>query len=356
MDITFAVDILQEFCTKLLAGTGVPWEEAEIVAKVLVDTSLDGIDTHGISRLPIYLTRLQNGRINAKPNIKITQTAPAIAILDGDNGLGQLAAVRAMEKAIELAGQAGVGVVPARHSNHFGAATYYCKLAVHAGMIGMALTNSPSGIPPWGGRKPYFGTNPISFGFPTGDTPIVVDMSSSNVARGNIILAAREGRSIPEGWAIDGDGKPTTNAEKALEGAVLPLGGAKGYALALAVEMFSGIISGSSFGHHVGWIYDDSLEPTNVGHFFIALNVENFMPMPEYVDRVEQMKSEIRSAPLAEGFDGILLPGERKQMKAAKRAREGIPVGNGLLKELNEIAVSLGIMTLKPCRGEQLPC
>ncbi|MGI6553463.1 MAG: Ldh family oxidoreductase [Clostridia bacterium] len=355
MNTTFAADVLQEFCAELLAGTGVPWKEARIVAEVLVDTSLDGIDTHGISRLPIYLTRLQNGRINVKPQIKITQTAPAVAILDGDNGLGQLVAVLAMEKAIELAGRVGVGVVPARHSNHFGAATYYCKLAVRAGMIGMAMTNSPAGIPPWGGKKPYFGTNPISFGFPTADTPVIVDMSSSNVARGNIILAAKEGRPIPEGWAIDGDGKPTTDAKKALEGAVLPLGGAKGYALALAVEMFSGIISGSSFGHHVGWIYDDSLKPTDVGHFFLAFNIESFMPRGEYVERVEQMKGEIKSVPLAEGFDAILLPGERKKRKAEIRVREGIPVEGNLLKELNEIAVSLGVKTLQPLSSEQLP-
>ncbi|MCG8403466.1 MAG: Ldh family oxidoreductase [Firmicutes bacterium] len=337
---------LQKFCTNLLKGTGVPDEDANLVADVLVDTSLDGIDTHGVSRLPVYLTRLQSGRINAGPDIKATSTAPAVAVLDGDNGLGQLVAVRAMDKSIELAREAGVGVVPVRHSNHFGAATYYCKMAAAAGMIGMAFTNSPAGIPPWGGRKPYFGTNPVSFGFPTADNPVVVDMSSSNVARGNIILAAKEGRPIPEGWAIDADGKPTTDAQKALAGAVLPLGGPKGYALALAVEMLSGVVSGAAFGHHVGWIYDDSPEPTDIGHFFIAINISPLMPTPEYMDRVEQLKTEIRSVPLAEGFNSILLPGERKQMKASERAREGVPVGAALLQELNDIAVSLGVNPL----------
>ena len=169
------------------------------------------------------------------------------------------------------------------------------------------------------------------------------------------ILSWLHSRPIPEGWAIDGDGKPTTDAKKALEGAVLPLGGAKGYALALAVEMFSGIISGSSFGHHVGWIYDDSLKPTDVGHFFLAFNIESFMPRGEYVERVEQMKGEIKSVPLAEGFDAILLPGERKKRKAEIRVREGIPVEGNLLKELNEIAVSLGVKTLQPLSSEQLP-
>ncbi len=346
MEHKFKPEVLQTYCTNLLAGAGMPREEAEIAARVLVDTSLDGIDTHGISRLPVYLTRLQNGRINARPQIKVEHTAPAVAILDGDNGLGQLVAVRAMEKAIELARQTGAGIVPARHSNHFGAATYYCKMAADAGMVGMAFTNSPPGIPPWGGKKAYFGTNPISFGFPTGENHVVVDMSSSTVARGNIILAAREGRPIPEGWAIDADGRPTTDAQKALEGAVLPVGGPKGYALALAVEMLSGILSGAAFGPHVGWMYDDSLEPTNIGHFFIAINIVLLMPLDEYTARVEQMKSEIRAVPLAEGFDRILLPGERKHAKAARRARGGIPVSKSLLAELNRIAASLGVEEL----------
>ncbi|MFA7468696.1 MAG: Ldh family oxidoreductase, partial [Desulfotomaculaceae bacterium] len=144
----------------------------------------------------------------------------------------------------------------------------------------------------------------------------------------------------------DGEGRPTTDPGKALEGAVLPLGGAKGYALALLVETFAGIISGSAFGHHVGWIYDDSLEPTNVGHFVIALNVEKFMPFEEYLNRVEQMKAEIRSVPLADGCNRILLPGERKQEKANRRIEEGIPVKAGLLEELNQLAAALGVEQL----------
>ncbi|SFR09638.1 Ldh family oxidoreductase [Desulfoscipio geothermicus] len=341
-------EYVQKFCAHLLEGTGVPREDAEIVATVLVDTSLDGIDTHSISRLPVYLTRLQNGRINARPNIKPTRTAPSVVVLDGDNGLGQLVSVRAMEKAIETARETGVGVVSARHSNHFGAATYYCKMAADAGMIGMAFTNSPPGIPPWGGKKPYFGTNPISFGFPKKGDPVVVDMSSSTVARGNIILAAKEDRPIPEGWAIDADGRPTTDAQEALKGAVLPIGGPKGYALALAVEILSGVVSGAAYGSHVGWIYDDSLEPVNIGHFFIAMNIEPLMPMHEYMVRMEQMVSEIKAVPKAQGCDHILLPGERKQMKAIQRLREGIPVNARLLNELNNIATSLGVEKINP--------
>lgn len=348
MEYRIPASQVQEFSTRLLAATGVPREHAQIVADVLVNTTVQGIETHGISRLPVYLTRLQNGRINNKPDIKINRTARAMAVVDGDNGLGQLVAVRAMKQAIGIAGESGVGVVAVRHSNHFGAATYYCRMAANADMIGIAFTNSPPGIPPWGGKKAYFGTNPIAFGFPTARTPIIVDMSSSTVARGNIIMAAKDGRVIPDGWAIDADGKPTTDPREALKGAVLPLGGPKGYALAIAVEMLAGVVSGSAYGDNVGWIYDDKLEPADVGHFFIALSINPLMPLSEYISRVENMKREIRSVPLAENVERVLLPGERKEIKAAERAKNGIPVTESLLEELNEIAASLGMEKLLP--------
>jgi LDH2 family malate/lactate/ureidoglycolate dehydrogenase len=342
----FSVETLTRFCRELLVAVGVPGEDAEVVAGVLIDTSLEGIDTHGISRLPIYLSRVRNGRINARPRITVERSG-AVAVVDGDNGLGQLVAVRSMEVAINLAAEYGVGFVATRRSNHFGAASYYCKMAARRQMIGMAFTNSPPGIPPWGGRKPYFGTNPVAFAFPTDKHPVVVDMSSSTVARGNIILAAKEGREIPSGWAIDADGRPTTDPGKALEGAVLPVGGAKGYALALAVEVMSGIISGSAYGPEVGWIYDDSLEPVNIGHSFIAIDISRLMPVETFHERMADMIRGIKAVPLAEGFERIFIPGERRQIKAQARMNEGIPVSENLLKELNELARELGVRPLE---------
>jgi len=341
--LTVSAADLHKFCTDLLIGAGVPSADAGTVAAVLVDTSLEGIDTHGVSRLPAYLRCLQKGRIKAAPEIRVIRSAPAVAVVDGDNGLGQLVAVQAMEKAIELAGESGVGVVAVRRSNHFGAASYYCKMAAARGMIGLAFTNSAPGIPPWGGRKPYFGTNPISFAFPAVDGPIVVDMSSSSAARGNIILAAGEGRSIPEGWAIDADGRPTTDPRKALEGAMLPVGGPKGYALALAVEILCGVVSGAAYGPRVGWMYDEGLQPTDVGHFFTAIDIAPFMSMPEYLSRIGGMKTEIKAVPLVEGADRILLPGERRRMTADRRRQEGIPVPPSLMNELNDLAVRLNV-------------
>lgn len=344
--MNFSADQLLQFCSNLLQGVGVPKADADIVADVLVDTSLEGLDTHGISRLPIYTTRIQNGRINPKANIKVDKTAAAVAVIDGDNGLGQLVGVKSMEVAINLAKEAGVGAVSVKRSNHYGASSYFCKQAAKAGMIGLAFTNTPSGIPAWGAREAYFGTNPIAFGFPTEDKPVVVDMSSSIVARGNIILAAKQGKPIPEGWAIDGEGRPTTDAKAALAGAVLPMAGPKGYAMALAVEIMSGIISGSAFGKQVGWIYDESTEPVDIGHSFIALDVSKFMPLHEFTGRMGQMITEIKESPKAEGTIEIFIPGERRVLKAKARSQEGVPVPDQLLNELNQLAQSAGVPAL----------
>lgn len=345
MILNYPVDKVQQFCHELLVATGVPDEDANIVASVLIDTSLEGIDTHGITRLPIYLSRLQSGRINAKPNVTVVKSG-ALAKIDGDNGLGQLVALRAMEAALEQAREFGIGLAVAKRSNHYGASSYFCKMATQQGMIGFTFTNAPSAISPWGGRRPYFGTNPIAFGFPNQDFPVVVDLSSSHVARGNVILALNEGRSIPLGWAIDKEGRPTTDPKEALEGAVLPVGGAKGYALALAVEVMAGILSGSAIGDEVGFIYDHNTEPADVGHSFIAIDVSRLMPDDMFQDRMSGMIKGIKSIPLAEGSEEIRIPGEKRQRTAQGRARSGIPVNEALLRELNEAAVKLGVQPI----------
>lgn len=345
MDQCFSFQKIDHFCQSLLTASRVPEDEAKIVSSVLVQTSLDGIDTHGISRLPVYLKCLSNGRINPKPAIQ-KKGSTAVVNVDGDNGLGQLVAYRAMEIAIDLAKIYGIGFVTVKNSNHFGAASVYCKMATRKQMIGQVYTNTPSAIPPWGGIAPYLGTNPIAYGFPNGDQPVVIDMSSSTVARGNIILAANEGRTIPEGWAIDKYGKPTTNAKTALEGSILPIGGAKGYALALAVEVMSGIISGAAYGKHVGWMYDDDVEPVNIGHSFFAMDISQLMPVDDFIQRMRDMIREIKETPKAEGMKEIRIPGERRKLIAEKRKKEGIPINDGLLKELNVVANKLGVPRL----------
>jgi len=337
---------LEEFCRHLLVRAGMTEAEAAVVAAVLVDASLEGVETHGVSRLPVYVRCLRRGRINPRPQLAVRRDG-AVALVDGDNGMGQLVGVRAMEVAVQLAREYGVGAAAVKRSNHFGAASYYCKLAARAGMVGVAFTNSSPGIPPWGGRRAYLGTNPIAFAFPGPEYPVVVDLSSSTVARGNIILAAREGKPIPAGWALDREGRPTTDPRAALEGAVLPVGGAKGYALALAVEVMAGILTGASFGPRVGWIYDDGLEPADVGHFFLALDIGRFLPREEFVARLGMMIREVKAVPLAEGYNEIFVPGERRFLRAQKQRLEGIPLEPGLIAELNRLAAEAGVEPLE---------
>lgn len=232
-------------------------------------------------------------------------------------------------------GNAGVAV---RNSNHFGTATYYCQMACREGMALIVMSNSPPGIAPWGGRSAYFGTNPIAFGFPTKrKPPVIVDMSSSLVARGRIILAAKQGLPIPEGWAIDEEGVATTDAEAALKGAVLPLGGAKGYALALAVEIMSGVLSGAAFGPHVNNLYKDGDPPAKVGHSFVLLDVSRWMQVDKYYERMEQFLREIKASPRAKGIEEIYYPGERRYLTYLENKDKGIALPETVREELESL-------------------
>ncbi len=329
---------LRHFCEEVFVSLGVLREDAEVAADSLVRANLEGTDSHGISRLAIYARRMREGRISARPKIGVERSGSVLRV-DGGNGLGQVASYRALEVAIPVARETGIVGVAVRNSNHFGTAAYYCQMACREGMALIATTNSPPGIAPWGGKKAYFGTNPIAFGFPTRrEPPVIVDMSSSVVARGRIILAATEGQKIPEGWAIDEEGVETTDAAAALKGAVLPLGGAKGYALAMAVEIMSGVLSGAAFGPHVTNLYKDDDPPANVGHSFILLDVARWMPLDDYYARMEQFLEEVKAVSRAREVEEVFYPGERRYLTYLKRAKEGVALPVAVREELDLLA------------------
>ena len=308
-----------------------------VVADSLVRANLEGTDSHGVSRMGIYTARMREGRISARPDVKIEHSGSVLRV-DGGNGLGQVASYHALKAAFPVAREAGIAGVGVRNSNHFGTAAYYCQMAIREGMSLIAMTNSPPGIAPWGGKKAYFGTNPIAFGFPTRrEPPVIVDMSSSVVARGNIINAAREGEPIPEDWATDEEGKATTDAEAALKGAVLPLGGAKGYALALAVEVMSGVLSGAAFGSQVNNLYRDGDSAANVGHSFIVLDVSKWIDLEEFYGRMEKLLEEIKATPHAPGVEEILYPGERRYATHQEKMQGGIPLPSAVREELEKL-------------------
>lgn len=346
-------EILRKFIAEALHKAGVSWPEAQVIAEILLDADLEGKPSHGISRLPVYVSCLKRGRMNSAPAIECRQIAPALGRVDGDNGLGLLVGARAMTFAMELADKSGAGFVAVKRSSHFGTAAYYCRMAAEAGKIGLALTNAPSGVSPWGGRSAFLGTNPIAMAFPGRDSRhVVVDLSTSVTARGRIIQAAKAGQPIPEGWAVDQDGRPTTDAKAAMQGAVLPMAGPKGYALGLAVEILCSVLTGAAFGPHVGWMYDGSLKPVDVGHAFLAIDVAPLMDVAVFTSRLEDLVKEIKEVPLAYGHQEIFIPGERGRLAAFKH-RDGLDITEPVLGELEALAGELGLAPLSAMAEER---
>jgi LDH2 family malate/lactate/ureidoglycolate dehydrogenase len=331
-------DLLRDFCSEVLEKLGLSKESASITSEHLVWADLMGINSHGVTRLGIYAKRIQLGLVNARPNIRIVKETPSVAVLDGDNGLGQVVGVKAVEIAIDKASKSGVGVVGIRHTTHFGCAGYYALKAIEKDMIGIVMSNAPSTMAPWGAKVPYLGTNPIAFGIPTREPPpILLDMATSIVARGKIILAAKEGKTIPEGWAVDPEGEFTTDPESALKGAVLPFGGPKGSGIALMIDIFSGILSGAEFGPHIGSLYDDFSKPQNVGNFIMVFNISNFCPIDEFKEKIEKMRQEIKGLPKARGVEEILLPGEIEFKRYIENKKSGILLSPEIIRELKEV-------------------
>jgi len=289
---------------------------------------------------------LRSGRIKAVADIVPERRAAPLGAVDGGNGLGLLVADQAMRFAMALADESGAGFVTVRNSSHCGAASFFCRQATGQGKIGLAFTNAPSAMPPWGGAAPFFGTNPIAVGFPGPEgEDVVVDLATSVTARGRIIQAAREGVPIPEGWALDREGRPTVDPQQALTGALLPMAGPKGSALALVVELFAGVLAGAAVGPHVGWMYDGQADPVNIGHAFLAVDVAPLMALPLFTARVAHLVAEMKAQPLVAGGGGIAIPGERGRRMADQRAA-GIEIPGAVLAELGACAREVGVAPL----------
>jgi LDH2 family malate/lactate/ureidoglycolate dehydrogenase len=330
---------LKTFALSLSKKYGINENDAEIFVDNLIDANLTGVDTHGMTRLSIYLKRIKLGLINPRPEMNFEQKFPVAAVLNADNGLGQVAGVKAINKAIEMAKTFGLGAVGVRNSQHFGALGYYCNIAAQNEVICLAFTNAEPALPAWGSYEAYFGTNPIAMGVPVKeDVPVIIDLSTSIVARGKIITASKQKKAIPEGWALDPEGNPTTDADKALAGSVLTMAGPKGYALAMMVDILSGVLSGSGFGRNVHSMYKDLKNPANVGHFFLCLNIEAFMPKDKFYGKIRKMKEEIKNSSLRNGAETIRVPGEKKAYSKAEKNKTGILLAADVLEELKALA------------------
>ncbi len=341
MSITVSAADLTRFVVLILTRLDVPGPDATVVADCLVSAELEGHGSHGVMRLPFYANRVRKGLIDPHPRMRVDHHRVATATLDAGNALGPLAGRRAMELALHAAQDAGLGMCAVRASNHLGALSYYVKQASACGMIGLAFTNTPPAMAPPGGKEPYLGTNPIAAAVPASGHPLVIDLATSQVARGQILRAAKAEQDIPLGWALDPDGLPTTNATTALSGSLVPLGGTKGFALALLVEVLSGVLSGAGVGPEVSGTFAPSDSPSNVGHSMIAIDPQAFGD--GFTERVDGLCRSIRNTPGADPATPVRLPGDRAHEERVRRQQEGIVLLDRVAADLSELAREVGV-------------
>jgi len=327
---------LREFCQAVLVRVGLSASDAEILSDSLVESNLRGVDSHGVVRLSHYVKAMKEGSISTAPKLKMRRVAPSGAILDADHGPGQVAALKAMEEAIRLARKTGVGLVGVKNSGHFGAAAYFAMQALNYDMIGIATTQVEADMVPFGAKKPYLGNSPIAIAVPANkELPIVLDMATSTVTYGKILLAAQEGKEIPSDWGVDKEGSPTTDPKKVR--GLYPMSGHKGYGLALVLDVLAGILFGSPFGPYVKGIYFSPSVPQTIGHLLAAINISVFVPVERFKSTVDRMIKEIKALEPAKGFNEVLLPGEKEARTKKKRLEEGIPLEEGICSELRSL-------------------
>lgn len=344
VEIKFSVDRLEKFCYGVFHNAGVPSENARAVASSLIQADLRGVDSHGVVRTMIYIERLRKKMIDPLAEPKIVSESESTVLIDGQNNFGAVVGLKALDVAMDRAKRYGSSIVGVRASNHFGTCAFYALKAIQKGLILIVMSNASQTMPPTGGIRPFIGTNPFAVGIPAGsEIPFILDMATSVVARGKLIVAAQKDKSIPLGWAIDKHGKPTTNAVEGLEGAVLPVGGAKGYGISMFIDILSGILTNAGFGKYVNNMYENWDEPQNVGHFFIAIDINRFMPIELFKERMDQYIQEIKAEPKASGVKEILIPGEIEHRLSEERKNSGIELPKNVVKELEQIGKLYGI-------------
>lgn len=335
---------VEQYVKEVFIAAGLNEEESAETAGHLITANLRGVDSHGLQRVSTYVERLNRGLIAGNVTIHVERDTPVSALVNGNNGIGQYIAKQALELGMIKARQNGVGIIGMHNANHTGMLAYYTEWAARNDLIVFATTNAPSNMAPFGGKRKYFGTNPFSFAFPAGEeAPFVLDMATSVVAKGKIILAMKNNKPIPVGWAIDKQGAPTTDAREAYEGLVLPLGGPKGYGLAFMVDIFSGVLTGANWGPHIGDLYFNFDSPQNLGQFFYIMRPDLFIEMSQYKQRMDQAIREVRAVEKADGVERIYIPGEIESELRNKRLAEGIPLTDEIIDELRRAGESVGI-------------
>jgi LDH2 family malate/lactate/ureidoglycolate dehydrogenase len=345
----FSAKVITKFICQAMVATGMPRADARIVAELMTEADVNGSDGHGIFRLPGYIRRIKEGGLNLQPNIKIDKERSGMALVDGDNAQGHLVMRFCAEVAIKKARDSGVAWVGAHASNHAGPASLYAKMPIAENMIGLYVAiGNANHLPPWGGIEMLLSTNPIAIAVPGMDSPpIVLDMATTVAAYGKVKTAAQRGEKMPQGWMIDKQGEPLTDPNKSGDGFLMPIGGPKGYGLALMFGLLAGTLNGAAFGKNIIDFNADFKTPTNTGQFIIAINIAAFGDVNSFKKNVDVIYRTMKASATLPGYDEVFLPGEQSYRKRQDREANGVPVHNSLLVSLNNLADSLGIPKLE---------
>ena len=343
-----AGDRLSTFIAAAFEAVAVPNADAHTIAQLMTQADINGSEGHGVFRLPQYIRRIKGGAVNVKPNSRIERELAGMALVHGDNGMGHLVMKLAAEKAIEKAKTAGVAWVGARWSNHAGPAALYAMMPAQHNMIGLYMAvGSANHLPPWGGLDMLLSTNPIAVAVPAGEEPaVILDMATTVAAYGKVKTKAQRGEMMPEGWMMDRDGKPLTDPKRANEGFLLPIGGYKGYGLALVLGLLAGNLNGAAMGKDVIDFNNDDTSETNTGHAIVAINIEAFQDLKEFKQGMDTLIRDIRDSKRLPGVDRIRLPGEGTHTTRVDNEKNGIPMPPALLAALDQLAGELKIEKL----------
>jgi LDH2 family malate/lactate/ureidoglycolate dehydrogenase len=339
---------LTSFIATAYRAAGIAPDDAQKAAELMAASDISGADGHGVFRLPQYIRRIQTGGINTTPDITVIRRARATALVDGDNGLGSLVVSRAVDEAIALARENGVGWAGVRHGNHAGAAAVYAAMPVPHDMIGLYFAvGNANHLPPWGGIDMLLSTNPIAIGVPAlEEPPLVLDMATTVAAYGKVKVAAQQGKTMPEGWMIDREGRPLTDPNRADDGFLLPIGGYKGAGLSLMLGLLAGTLNGAANGEDVVDFNKDDTTPTNTGQSICVVDIKAFAEPVAFKRQVDSVIRQLHGSALLPGFDRIRLPGEDRYARIAERKANGIPIPAALRAALDKMAGELKIAPL----------
>jgi LDH2 family malate/lactate/ureidoglycolate dehydrogenase len=340
---------VRRFLTLAFERLGLPPADAATVADLMTEAEVQGSDGHGVIRLVPYARRIRAGGLNLKPDIRVVKEKAAMALIDGDNGMGHLVMKKAAGIAIAKAKQCGVAWVGSRLSNHAGPASLYARMCLAHDMVGMYFAvGNANHLPPWGGLDMLLSTNPIAVAVPAGEEPpVVLDMATTVAAYGKVKAKAQRGEQMPVGWMIDRTGAPLTDPKRSEEGFLMPIGGYKGYGLALVVGLLAGTLNGAAMGSEVIDFNHDDLTPTNTGQAIVAIDPDAFGDLPAFKARVDQVIREMRASERMPGVERIWLPGEQSHARRIANARDGLALPAGLRAQLDALARELGLPLLQ---------